>query len=164
MLALNKCPWINSVVVLPEGSGKQGAYETGWQFTNLRQTVPSSLSIGSRIVGLMSNDIWDATIRPSKIFLVCLQHKEIRTDGKCLEERGITSLVSLATYILLCSRTIPVANKPVSTTLGPQLSPWHLSSVNLIKRCSLIYIYSTCTHASSHTHHRCREPHWLLQS
>lgn len=150
MLTLNKCPWINSVTALPEGGGKQGAYETGWWFTSLRLTVPSFLSIGSRIARLMSNDIWDTIVRPSEIFLVWLLHKEIRTDVKwsiqCLEARDITSLASLATYILLCSRTISVANNPVPTTLAPQLSPRHLSSVNLIKRQSLIYIQHMYTY------------------
>lgn len=83
---------------------------------------------------------------------------------KCLKAKDMTGLASLATYMLLCLRTIPVGDNPASTTLGPRLSPWRLSSVSFIKRGSLIYIYSICTHTSSHIHHRCGEPHWPLWS
>lgn len=109
---------------------------------------------------LMSSHIWAAIERPSKIFLIWLQHKDGKCSRQCLEARDITGLGSLAIYRLLCSRTIPVANNPASTTFGPQLSPQHLSSFNLIKRCSLI---CTCTHTSSHMHHRCRKPPWPFE-
>lgn len=59
---------------------------------------------------------------------------------------GGKSLGSLDPYVLLCPRTIPVANNPASITLGPQLTPWHVSSVSLVKRCLLM-----CT-AHAHLH------------
>lgn len=45
-------------------------------------SVPSLLNTGSRITWLRSKDTWDAALRPSKIFLIQLQHRFIQTGSK----------------------------------------------------------------------------------
>lgn len=81
ILPLNKCLWIKRIIKLSVGRREIRCI---WDRPVIHKplSAPKLLSTGSRIAWLMSNDTWDATVRPSEIFFVQLQHGWIKAGGK----------------------------------------------------------------------------------